>query len=378
LKIILREVIAYMKKKPFGKILVIGLTILFTGASVLPSISAIYKTNEVPTLFEGQSYFILLCDYTDGAGQDNIWAVQLRFDSINQVVESEYDSITLPLIMDQWTEIRIDIDLNGDWMEIYYNGTFLIEKQWTATINNDFSGILNIDAVDLFANGATSVYYDDMSIEQVGVGVVWSENFDTYAAGSSMHGQGGWKGWDNDPTWTAYVSNAESLSPENSVDIKVDADLVHEYSGYTSGEYIYIAWVYIPSDTGEPPGAPVIGGPDGGKAGTEYDFTFNAVDPDENTVKFTINWGDDSTVTTTAFTGSGEDIVASHTWAEEGVYTITAYAEDSDGMMGPDATKDVNMPRSKAIITLPFLNWLQCHPNMFPILQLLIQKFGLQ
>ena len=36
-----------MKKKLFGKILVIGLIILFAGASVLPSISAIYKTGHV-------------------------------------------------------------------------------------------------------------------------------------------------------------------------------------------------------------------------------------------------------------------------------------------------------------------------------------------
>jgi hypothetical protein len=361
-----------MKKKPFGKILVIGLIILFAGASVLPSISAIYKTNEVPILFEGQSYFILLCDYADGAGQDNTWAVQLRFDSINQVVESEFDTITLPLIMDQWTEIKVDIDLDGDWMEIYYNDTFLLEKEWTSTINNDLSGIRNIGAVDLFANGATSVYYDDMSLEQVGTGVVWSENFDSYADGSSMHGQGGWKGWDNDPTWEAFVSSDQSRSTPHSVDVKADADLVHEYAGYTAGVYVYTAWIYIPSDQGEPPGAPTITGPNGGKAGIEYDFTFNAIDPDTDTVKFFINWGDDSTVTTTAFTGSGEDIVASHTWAEEGVYTITTYAEDSDGMMGPETTKEVNMPRSKTVQTPLFLRFLQNHPNIFPILRQLL------
>ena len=79
---------------------------------------------------------------------------------------------------------------------------------------------------------------------------------------------------------------------------------------------------------------------------------------------------------TTGFIGSGEDIVASHTWAEEGVYTITAYAEDSEGMTGPETTKDVNMPRNKAINT-PLLNWLQSHPNIFPIIQRLLHRLGL-
>jgi hypothetical protein len=361
-----------MKKKNLGKMFVIGLVILFAGAGVLPNIGAVTKTPEVQPLFEGESYFILLNEYTDGAGQDNEWSVQLRFDSINQVVECEFDAISLPLILDQWTEVKVLIDLNTDWMEIFYDGAFLHEKEWTAGPNNGYTGSLNIGAVDLFANGATTVYWDDLSLEQVGTGIVWSENFDTYAAGSSMHGQGGWKGWDNDPAWEAFVTNDQSRSPENSVDIKANADLIHEYSGYTSGNYIYIGWVYVPSDQGEPPGAPLIGGPDGGKAGTEYDFTFAADDPDVNDVKYHINWGDEESEVTD-FYPSGDPATVPHTYAEEGIYTITAYAEDSDGMIGPEATKEVNMPRSRSFdFGSLFLRFLQNHPNMFPILRALL------
>jgi len=38
----------------------------------------------------------------------------------------------------------------------------------------------------------------------------WSEDFDSYSLGSSMHGQGGWKGWLNNPALTAYVTNVRS------------------------------------------------------------------------------------------------------------------------------------------------------------------------
>jgi hypothetical protein len=130
----------------------------------------------IPSEFEGTTYFILLSDYEDGAGQDNQWAVQISFDSTDQVIWSEYDydpndpnePITLPLITDRWVELRTEIDLDTDWFDFYYDGELLIGKAWTATPNNDDGGFLVIDGVDLYANAATSAYYDDMSLKPVG------------------------------------------------------------------------------------------------------------------------------------------------------------------------------------------------------------------
>ena len=357
-----------MKRKIFCKTLVIGIMLLFIGSCTLPGFgAAVQKNTPVQPLFEGSSYFILLSDYADGAGADNKWAVQLRFDSALMVVESEFDAITLPLILDQWVEIRVEIDLDGDWMEIYYDDEFLIEKEWTAGPNNGMDGILNIGAVDLFAYGATSVYYDDLSLEEVGVGVIWSDNFDSYADGSSMHGQGGWKGWDNDPTWTAYVTSVKSQSNPHSVDIKADADLVHEYEDLTSGYFIYTAWQYIPLDIGDPPGAPTIEGPSGGAPDTAYDFDFTAIDPDGDDVKYHIDWGD-GTDEWTLFGASGTPVTASHSWAEKLEYTITAYAQDSKGLDGPEETFVINIPRSRNIFNTFFLRILE----HFPILKNLL------
>jgi len=118
----------------------------------------------IPTDFQGTTYFILLSYYEDGAGQNNQWAVQIAFDSWDQVAESQYDGVTLPLITGRWVELRTEIDLDTDWFEFYYDDELLHEKAWTATPNNDFGGVLVIDAVDLYANAATSVYYDDLSL----------------------------------------------------------------------------------------------------------------------------------------------------------------------------------------------------------------------
>ena len=76
----------------------------------------------------------------------------------------------------------------------------------------------------------------------------WSENFDSYEAGSGLRGQGGWKGWDNDPAFDAFVSDAQACSAPHSVDIQEAADLVHEFDSYSSGKWAFTAWQYIPAD----------------------------------------------------------------------------------------------------------------------------------
>jgi len=73
----------------------------------------------------------------------------------------------------------------------------------------------------------------------------WSENFDSYAASSQVVGQGSWEEWG--PGAGAFVSNAQSLSPANSIAIAGATDLVHQYSGYSAGKWVYKAHQYIPS-----------------------------------------------------------------------------------------------------------------------------------
>ena len=77
--------------------------------------------------------------------------------------------------------------------------------------------------------------------------VDWSDNFDSYATGSQLIGQGGWEGWDNNPAAGALTSSAQALSAPNSAAIVGATDLVHQYSGYTSGQWVYTARQFIPA-----------------------------------------------------------------------------------------------------------------------------------
>jgi len=92
----------------------------------------------------------------------------------------------------------------------------------------------------------------NMKPKSVTTDIVWSDDFDSYVNGSPLHGQGGWKGWDNNPAATGYVTNNQSRSTPHSVDIAwfsgVSADMVHEFSGVSSGNWTFTAWQYIPND----------------------------------------------------------------------------------------------------------------------------------
>ena len=54
------------------------------------------------------------------------------------------------------------IDLVADTQAFYYGNQLLFQGSWTGGMSG--GGITSIAAVDLFANGATSVYYDDISL----------------------------------------------------------------------------------------------------------------------------------------------------------------------------------------------------------------------
>jgi PKD repeat protein len=120
------------------------------------------------------------------------------------------------------------------------------------------------------------------------------------------------------------------------------------------------------------PGVPNIDGPPSGKPDKEYEYTFNATDPNGDDVKYYISWGDNTTYET-EFNASGTDVMIKHTWSEDGTYTITAKAQDIHGLNSSEGTLTVKIPRNRAIQKSPFINFLQNHPNLFPILRILLR-----
>lgn len=71
------------------------------------------------------------------------------------------------------------------------------------------------------------------------------DNFDSYAAGSSIIGQGGWDGWDGGG-WDAFVSSAQAASAPNSLAVSGTADVVQQFSGVSGGTWYAKVKTYVP------------------------------------------------------------------------------------------------------------------------------------
>ncbi len=144
------------------------------GASDLVHEYAGYSTGQwtytawqfIPADFTGVTYFILLNSYDD-AGTTLNWSTEVAFDESTGLVSNDGpDGGTLPMITDQWVQIRVEIDLNADLQKFYYGDSLLFQGSWTNGMSG--GGVLNIAAVDLFANNASVVYYDDLSLLPTG------------------------------------------------------------------------------------------------------------------------------------------------------------------------------------------------------------------
>jgi len=108
-----------------------------------------------------------------------------------------------------------------------------------------------------------------------------------------------------------------------------------------------------------PPNKPTISGPTGGKAGRIYNYTFASIDPDgDNIASYSIDFGDGETWGLLGPFDSGEEVIMSHIWSEQGNYTIRAKAKDIHGAVSNLSdpflvTIMANLPPNKPNITGP-------------------------
>lgn len=134
----------------------------------------------IPGNMSGTSYFIMLNQYDNTCATCN-WSVEVQFQSATGLmVDDGGSAATMPYTADQWVEIRLEIDFDADTQAFYYNNAPLYTAQpWNGYISGVGTGSNSLQALDLFANGATSVYYDDLSLLPVVPGLAVSKSPDT-------------------------------------------------------------------------------------------------------------------------------------------------------------------------------------------------------
>jgi hypothetical protein len=113
----------------------------------------------IPSGGTGISYFILLNTYVDGGPND--WSIQTQYNLATGAVTCWHGGLSgaAEIIFDRWVEIRLQINLDKNIFDEYYNGQLIATGQWDDNTHGTFQ------AVDLFGNGASPIYYDDIRIE---------------------------------------------------------------------------------------------------------------------------------------------------------------------------------------------------------------------
>jgi hypothetical protein len=77
-----------------------------------------------------------------------------------------------------------------------------------------------------------------------------------------------------------------------------------------------------------PPSPPIIDGPITGKVGSEYTYTAHAIDPDNDSLDYSFDWGD-AIIVSSGFIPHGSSSVQHHLWNQAGKYILRVTVRDN-------------------------------------------------
>ena len=185
----------------------------------------------IPSGGSGQSYFILLSVYKDLG--PNEWSVQTVFDCGTGAITPWHSGpAPVEIIFDEWVEVKCIIDLEKNGVDLYYNGEFMFHDTWSAASNK------SIQAIDLYGNSASSVYYDDVKIEA----------YQVLKASSPSPADGGtsvtmpllkWVPGDTALFHDIYLGTSADLTEANKVGARVPFTMYYHMSGFEPGATYY-------------------------------------------------------------------------------------------------------------------------------------------
>ena len=97
---------------------------------------------------------------------------------------------------------------------------------------------------------------------------------------------------------------------------------------------------------------PIIDGPTSGSPEIDYDFNITLSDPEEDELWLFIDWNDSEIEDWIGPLSSGDEVIVSHGWAEEGIYEIRAKVKDNWGESSWSTHTIVigNIPPNKPVI----------------------------
>jgi len=166
--------------------------------------------------------------------------------------------------------------------------------------------------------------------------------------------------------------SSEEQNPTHEYDIAGNYTVMLTVTEDNDSVVVDTTWALI-RESNEPPDIPTIDGETQGQYGEPYDYTFLSIDPDEDDIWYYIEWGDGDIEEWIGPYESGEEVSISHTWDEQGEFTLRAKAKDIFDAESDWGTLQVTMPVNQHSYSFPLLQrLLERFPNTFPLLRHLL------
>jgi hypothetical protein len=163
------------------------------------------------------------------------------------------------------------------------------------------------------------------------------------------------------------ISASHSWSALGNYTIKVKAK---DINGATSDWSQPLTITIVLNDA---PNTPTISGPGTGVPGKIYLYKLQTSDINGDDVYYFVDWGDNTTSEWIGPYNSGVQVTTTHSWSEQGTYSVKVKAKDVPGDESDWGTLDVIMPTDYKFSFNAFLQHiLGMFPHMFPILRYLV------
>lgn len=164
-------------------------------------------------------------------------------------------------------------------------------------------------------------------------------------------GDGTSSAWLGPYTSGLTISDDHSWSAIGNYTVKVKAK---DTNGATSDWSTPLIMTIVLND---PPNTPTMTGPASGAPGNTYLYVIQTTDPNGDNVLYYIDWGDNTTSNWIGPYTSGAQATTTHSWSQQGTYTIKFKAKDILGDESGWGTLQVVMPLDQQISQQPFMQF---------------------
>jgi hypothetical protein len=186
----------------------------------------------IPSGGTGISFFILLNTYADNGSND--WSIQTRYDLATGAISCWHGGIAgaTEIIFDEWVEIKLLIDLDKNTFQEYYNDVLIAQGQWDDNTHG------TLQAVDLYSETTSPVYYDDLTIDEYHIYKAQSPNPADGADGVLMPILQ-WTAGDTGIFHDVYFGKTPDLTAADKVATHQPATMYYHFPGIEPGATYY-------------------------------------------------------------------------------------------------------------------------------------------